>query len=353
MKLGFFKINQLNSKLLAYVCQGLRPLPMYANNLPTYFRLVVLLLFFLFLLPFGSFAQRPDTVKVGCYLISLHDFNFRDKEYTARFWIWLLYNNNIKKFNLEQQIEIPNAKSIEKPDVLIDQLDSLDWLQIKMKCVMKQAWQVGDYPFDEQQLKIYVENSKFDSRDLVFVADTAGKSYDPELTIDGWRIEKFAVKTDESVYETSFGDPKLSNASTRYSRFVIALDLKRDAWGLFIKVFLGMYVAFCISFISFFIENENVDPRFGLPVGGVFASVGNKYVIDSILPETSQLTLVDILHGFTLVCIFFIIALAAISLYYFKHEKFEKAHKIDKYGGIAIFSCFLLFNLVFILLAIF
>lgn len=297
-------------------------------------------------------AQRPDTVKIGCYLISLHDFNFRDKEYTARFWIWMLYNNNIKKFNLEQQVEIPNAKSIEKPDVIIDQLDSLDWLQMKMKCVMKQSWQVSDYPFDRQKLKIYVENSKFDTRDLLFVPDTAGKSYDPELTIDGWKITDFKTKTDTSVYETSFGDPLLKNAQTKYSRFVIELDLKRNAWGLFIKVFLGMYVAFAISCVSFFIENENVDPRFGLPVGGVFASVGNKYVIDSILPESSQLTLVDLLHGFTLVCIFFIIALAALSLYFFKHDKFEISQRIDKYGGLVIVGVFIILNLTFITLAI-
>lgn len=61
-----------------------------------------------------------------------------------------------------------------------------------------------------------------------------------------------------------------------------------------------MYIAFLISVISFTIQVQELEPRFGLPVGGLFATVGNKYIIDSILPETSAFTLVDTLHTLTL-----------------------------------------------------
>lgn len=314
--------------------------------------IIRLLLFFLLTISsFFAIAQnKPDTVKIGCYLISLHDFNFRDKEYTARFWVWMLYNN--KKFDLEHQIEIPNAKTMEKPDVVIQQLDSLDWLQMKIKCVMKQGWKVSDYPFDEQKLKIYIENSTFDNSDLIFKPDTVGKSYDPDLVVDGWKITDFRVHTDTGNYATTFGDPLLKDGNTAYSRFVIDIALKRNAWGLFIKVFLGMYVAFCITFVGFFIDHENIEPRFGLPVGGVFASVGNKYVIDSLLPESSQLTLVDLLHGLTLICIFLIIAYSAYSLRLFKQGEVKLALKLDKIVGSGIFAFFCLTNLILILLAI-
>ncbi len=311
-------------------------------------RLIFLSLFFLQV--FSLQAQKPDTVKIGCYLISLHDFNFRDKEYTARFWVWMIYDN--KKFDLEHQIEIPNAKEMEKPDIVIEQLDSLDWLQMKIKCRMKQAWKVADYPFDEQRLKIYIENSTFDSNDLVFIPDTVGKSYDPNLTVDGWEVTDFKVKTDVSHYATAFGDIKVKEPHSTYSRFVIDIGLKRDAWGLFIKVFLGMYVAFFIAYVGFFINLENIEPRFGLPVGGVFASVGNKYVIDSFLPESSQLTLVDLLHGLTLICIFLMIVQSAYSLHLFKVGKIQKAHRIDKIVAHSIFSFFAMANLLLIFLAL-
>lgn len=38
-------------------------------------------------------AESPDTVKVGAYVISVHDINFHEKEYTIRFWLWFVYNN--------------------------------------------------------------------------------------------------------------------------------------------------------------------------------------------------------------------------------------------------------------------
>ena len=38
-------------------------------------------------------------------------------------------------------------------------------------------------------------------------------------------------------------------------------------------------------------------PRFGLQCGCPFAVIGNKYIIDSALPESTSFTLVDTLHG--------------------------------------------------------
>jgi hypothetical protein len=41
-----------------------------------------------------SFAQqeKPDTVKVGLYITSIHDIDFKQKEYAVNFWLWLKYN---------------------------------------------------------------------------------------------------------------------------------------------------------------------------------------------------------------------------------------------------------------------
>jgi hypothetical protein len=36
-----------------------------------------------------SLAQKntPDTVKTGIYVTSIHDIEFKDKEYTVNFWL--------------------------------------------------------------------------------------------------------------------------------------------------------------------------------------------------------------------------------------------------------------------------
>jgi len=41
----------------------------------------------------SSFAldEAPDTVKVGLYITSIHDIDFKQKEYVITFWLWLKY----------------------------------------------------------------------------------------------------------------------------------------------------------------------------------------------------------------------------------------------------------------------
>jgi hypothetical protein len=43
--------------------------------------------------PLASRAQepKPDTVSVGIYITSIHDIDFRQKEYAVNFWLWIKY----------------------------------------------------------------------------------------------------------------------------------------------------------------------------------------------------------------------------------------------------------------------
>jgi len=292
----------------------------------------------------------PDTVKIGAYVMSLHDINFHDKEYTMRFWLWVLHKN--EKFDFPYQVEIPNAKSLEKPDMMVDKIDGKVWCLMKMKSTMKQSWSVADYPFDKQHLNVKVENTVFDKNSLIFLADSLGSGFHPSLAVDGWNITHFNVSTGTTNYETAFGDPTFKEQKSNYSFFNITFMLERDAWGLFFKLFMGMYIAFLISSVSFMVDPEQVEPRFGLPVGGLFAAVGNKYIIDSLLPETSEFTLVDSLHMITFLFIFFTVAFSAISLIYVGKAQHKKAIRLNKVGGSIIVGTYFVISIIFVIVAI-
>ena len=297
-----------------------------------------------------STEEAPDTVKVGAYIISVHDINFHNKEYTARFWLWLLYDN--LEFDFPTQIDIPNAKQIDKPEVIMDMVDGKMWQLMKMKCLMKHNWRVGDFPFDKQQLVVHIENSIYDKRSLVFVPDEMGSTFDRELTLDGWRITNFEVNTDTHEYTTVFGDPSTDMLHSEYASFNIKLDIERDAWGLFMKIFIGMYIAFMISILSFTTKPSELEPRFGLPVGGLFAAVGNKYIIDSLLPESSSFTLVDSLHATTFMAIFLTLLVSAIALYYSDRDNLAASSKVNYWGSRVVVISYVVMNVVMISLAV-
>ena len=167
----------------------------------------------LLIIPSLSIAQEmdslktddaPDTVRVGAYVISVHDINFHEKEYTMRFWLWFLYDN--PDFDFESQLDIPNAKTIDPPEIIIDSLEGKAWVIMKMKCTMKERWNVASFPFDQQHLTVEIENTLFDNKSLVFVPDRKGSRFDEKETIDGWIINNFHVSVADNEYKTGFGD---------------------------------------------------------------------------------------------------------------------------------------------------
>jgi hypothetical protein len=314
-------------------------------------RRIFLVLTACFLSSFSLFGQdeEPDTVKAGAYVISVHDINFHEKQYTMRFWLWFLYDN--PDFDFATQLDIPNAKTIERPEIIMDSMDGKAWVIMKMKCIMKENWNVEDFPFDKQHLKVQIENTLFDNSSLVFLPDTAGSRFDDKDAIDGWTITNFKVRQDDNDYETSFGDSTPGNESSEFSQFNIEMDIERNAWGLFLKIFIGMYIAFLISMISFTPHPSELEPRFGLPVGGLFAAVGNKYIIDSLLPETSSFTLVDTLHTFTFLSIFATLLISAFALQLHDNGESVKALKINRICSRIVVGGYVLANIIAILLA--
>ncbi len=294
--------------------------------------------------------NKKDTVYTGIYITSIHDIDFKEKEFAVTFWLWMKYRN--QGFDFYSNLEIPQAKSVEKSFFTMDSVGDRVYIQMKLQCVMKDSWRISNFPFDEQKLRISFENSQFDASSLVFMADTAGEHFDRRFTLRGWKIDSCIILSGKRVYETAFGLAPGGKQLSEYSNFRVRLSIRRDAGGLFWKMFLGMYVAFLISFICFFIHADGMDSRFGLTVGSLFAVVGNKYIIDSSLPESSSFTLVDTLHGLTLFVILVVVVANAYSLRLIKKDKVKEAIKFDNRTAAAVFITYVILNIWFIWQAI-
>jgi hypothetical protein len=301
------------------------------------------------LLQCGSlFAQEPqqDTVRVGIYITSIHDIDFKQKEYTITFWLWLKYKN--KAFEFSKFLEVPTAKTVDKSFYTVDTSGGRVYMQMKLQCVMKDSWRIANFPYDRQTLRLTIENSQYDSRYLIYVPDTVGNHFDQRFTLRGWSIDSCVISTGTKVYETAFGDESFAKPRSEYSVFRTRLVIRRDAGGLFWKMFLGMYIAFLIAYICFYIHADGMDSRFGLSVGSLFAVIGNKYIIDSALPESTSFTLVDTLHGLTLFFIFAIISATAYSLKLVKRNQAKKAFRFDMICAQIFLAVYVLLNIFFI-----
>ena len=95
-----------------------------------------------------SFAadDKRDTVYTGIYVTSVHDIDFKQKEYTVNLWLWLKYKN--KDFDFVQNLEIPQAKTFTKSYSTIDTSNGGVYILMKLQCVMKDSWKITNFPFD-------------------------------------------------------------------------------------------------------------------------------------------------------------------------------------------------------------
>ena len=129
---------------------------------------------------------------------------------------------------------------------------------------------------------------------------------------------------------------------------------RKNSWIKLIKLLTGVYVAFLISCIVFFVSNESQDSRFCLCVGGIFAAIGNKYIVESVVPSSTSNTLMDNVHTLTFIFILLITVVMIISLRLYQSgndQKVQLSHKIDRWSFYLFTFLYTILNIAFIYMA--
>jgi hypothetical protein len=271
---------------------------------------------------------QAEMVKIGAYVSSIYDFDISKNSIGADIHFWCIYQN--PDFNFDNELEFIDCSEIEKSGTSVEDIGKKKWFYTKTKLNSRQKYNTKNYPFDKQKIAFQVESSEFATDELIFVPDRRNSKIAPKVKdeFSEWEIIKTDFHVGETNYQTSFGDPE--SESTQSSRFEIEMDIERlDSMLILFKLITGILVAFLISSCVFWIKPINTDPRFGLCVGGLFAAIGNKYIVESIVPSTNEVTLLDNLHNITFVAIFFIIIISVISLNIYERDT-EKSMKLSK-----------------------
>lgn len=292
-------------------------------------------------------TQAVDTVKIGAYIFSLYDLDFPGNKLNADFYLW--YNTTKDSMGLLENLEIINATELNKSYEMNEKRGSIFFHSVRINTKIKEEWDVTNFPFDKQVIEIKIEDFDKDNTKMVFVADTAASKIDKDVHLDGWKIKNFGIKIDDHTYETNYGDPDIPlNEYSSFSRATLHFTLEREGKGLFFKLFIGLFISVLISLLTFFINPLDLDPRFGLSVGAIFAAIASQYVITSTLPQNERLTLVDILHDISFIYIFVCILISTISLHYMKLGKEKQSQKLDRISFFVFASTYLILIIYFV-----
>jgi len=272
-----------------------------------------------------------DTVRIGAYVISVYNLDFPGNRVNVDFYIW--YNTLKDSLNLIDNFEIINAIEANKSHETNEKRGDEYYQNFRVNSVIKKNWDISNFPFDRQNIEIEIEDYDKDITKLAFIPDSASSKVDKDVTIGGWKITGYTIRTEDHVYETSYGDPQIAQGDySSYSRVILNIAIERDGNGLFFKLFLGLFISVLISLLTFFIDPTDLDPRFGLSVGAIFAAIASQYVITSALPQNDSITLVDVLHDISFIFIFICIAGSVVALHLKKQGKIALHKKMDRWA---------------------
>ncbi len=312
-------------------------------------------LFFIVLTVLGSAAsltsngeQKPASVYIGVYVNQIYDVSLKENRFNVDFWLWFRWlEDNI---NPLESFEVVNGRIETKEGVYEDTVQGFNYAACRVNATITKFWDISEFPLDNHVLTIEIEDNENEDFKLTYIPDQENCGVNPGVQVPGWKFQKAWSEVTVHGYATNYGDISLpTNNKSCYSRFIYSLKVIRPGPGYFFKLFFGVFIAALIAFLVFFIKPTDLDPRFGLGVGAIFAAVASEYVIASSLPETNILTLADKLHIVAFAFIFLSIAQSILSLRLFTNGREKASRLLDRLSFPVFLFLYLMLSLLLIL----
>ncbi len=277
--------------------------------------LVLVAAFFGFLGPVfaeGHSTQKPQEVAVGIYVNRLAKISHKDGSFDIDAWIWFRWKAG--EIDPSKTFEVVNGQMEQiTPTGVIDD-GGYKYASARVQGTIFQNFDVHGYPLDNHTLSIVVEDSTNQAPLLKYVADDRS-SIDPQIKADGWQVRFAGIQAGTYNYPTTYGFRSLGEDSSKFSRVTFAMNLTREHNALsLLKLFWVSFLALILAIGSCFVRSNDLDARFGLGLGAIFAASANTIAVSEQLPSTPFLTVAEQINMLTVLLIFIVIFVSIISL---------------------------------------
>lgn len=293
---------------------------------------------------------KPKEVKVGIYIKNLHDFNFLKETFAANFWLWFTYADpNLQLIRFTEIVNDVQTRISDKEPVALN--NGFYWVSAEYNTVVKKHWELKNFPFDTQSLEIYFESNNKDMKQLVYVPDLKNSAIDDDARQHNWKIVSFNLKSIPHKYKTAFG---YSADHHPYSRFVVEIKIKRVGWRRFFHYFGVLYLAMFLTFSVLLLPATPgiVNSRVGLIAASIFATFGNKILIDSNLALSNRLILVDAVQMVAMIYMALVLCVVLLETYLFRRGSFKIVKRINVLAIIASLTVLPAYNYLLVYRAI-
>lgn len=294
-------------------------------------------------LPAGA---NPRKVKVGIYLDGIASISILDSQWSPVFYIWFRWKED--DINPGESFSIMEGDIVEKTLLTSKVEDGEHYSLYLVKARITKFFTANRFPVDDHLLTLAIEDGALQWPELDYVPDVENTNISSRVKMPGYKVLKTGLVMKPHSYKSNFGDPAMSSGSRRtYSQLIYSVWNGRTGFGPYLKVFLGLFAAAAIAMLAFCIKPTDVDPRFGLGVGGFFGAVANTLLSASLIPDSGVFTLMDMVNGVGALTIFLTLVQSTISLYIYDiREQVALSRAFDRVSLVIFATGFTVINVM-------
>ncbi len=286
-------------------------------------------------------------VQIGAYILRLSNVSQKDGSFDVDVWLWFRWTDPALK--PYESFEFSNGSISSKSEPVVSRDGDHFYTSVRVQATVLHDFDVRKYPLDSHVLHIYVEDENLDAAHMLYVAD-ASTAIDPELRVPGWTVKLGTAQVDLRSYPTNYGLQSSGETASTYSRATFEIDLLRTDYGPLFKQFWMSALSVLLGLLAFRVRAADLDARFGLGVGSIFAASANAFVIADSLPQSADVTMAEQINFLSIGTIFLCVAISVWSLRICYRGKDDLSERLDRWAMSLIGIAYVVANVMIVAL---
>ncbi len=289
-------------------------------------------------------ATGPVTVQVGAYILRINNVVQKEGTFTVDMWLWFRWKEgDIKPY---ETFEISNGRIENKSEVSLQKDGDMNYATVRVEATIFHDYDVKRYPLDDHYLTVTIEDQAAVVDQIIYATDE-NTAMDPGVNVAGWAVKLAAPAVADHVYPTNYGLLSSAAAST-YSQLNFNVELHREGFAPLFKQFWIAGLSVLLGLLAFKVKATDLDARFGLGVGSIFAASANAFVISDSLPQSTVVTLAEQINFLAIGTIFLCVAMSIFSLRLCYQGQDEKSERLDARAMAVIGIGYVLINVAIV-----
>lgn len=243
----------------------------------------------------GEPPASAEQVVVGFYPINVYNLDIANNTYFVDAYAWFRWKGEI---NPTETVEFVNAVDewsliknyIDETPVKLS--DGSFYQSLRIEGRFAQPFNLTDFPLDQQNLALIVEDTTYTSDQLVYMPDTVDTGYGKQLTIPGWNIMGWEQSSMLHQYGSKFGEID-SNLSSTYAALRYQINIQRPVSFFIWKLLLPLLIVVGAHWCTFLLHPSLIDVRTAVPSTAMLTLVFLQQSYTSGLPDVGYLVLLD------------------------------------------------------------